>query len=419
MRGRIRHGVAVLTAAVSLCALVPASASGQDAEAAQAEQDLDAARRRLADVDARIDAVRHAVEQADARLGRAGAELADVEVRLAAAEEQLRRAAVAERAAAAELSDATLELDREVVGYQAVEEQLDDLVARTWMHGNTVTGDLLLRGVSRAQGPHEVLVALRTVRGVIERDQRLVTSTQTAARDVADARADVGRARRLALAEQRSALRGVRELERLRRAKAGLVERIETELADRRAALAALAGDRAAAAVLVERLRIVLERVRGLLAQALIDPATIPVDGPPPAWTGALPSSGQPWAAVIDSVAARVGLDGRLLAAVVWTESGFYPAAVSSAGAIGLAQLMPGTAAGLGVDPWDPVANLTGGASYLRSMIDRFGSVELGLAAYNAGPGRVEAAGRAIPAIAETQLYVLRVIERYERLVAG
>jgi soluble lytic murein transglycosylase-like protein len=109
-------------------------------------------------------------------------------------------------------------------------------------------------------------------------------------------------------------------------------------------------------------------------------------------------------------------LDPRLFAALVWTESAFNPAAVSHAGAIGLAQLMPGTAAGLGVDPWDPVQNLDGGARYLRAQLDAFGSVDLALAAYNAGPNAVSRYG-GIPPYVETQFYVLRVLGHYGRLV--
>ena len=125
-----------------------------------------------------------------------------------------------------------------------------------------------------------------------------------------------------------------------------------------------------------------------------------------------LPEEGRRWVGAIESAAAQAGLDPRLLAAVVWSESGFRPDAVSSAGAIGLTQLMPGTAEGLGVDPTDPIQNLNGGARFLASMVRRFGSLELGLAAYNAGPGRVDAAG-GIPDIPETQAYVPKVLARY------
>ncbi|WFE73272.1 lytic transglycosylase domain-containing protein [Roseinatronobacter sp. S2] len=93
---------------------------------------------------------------------------------------------------------------------------------------------------------------------------------------------------------------------------------------------------------------------------------------------------------------------------LVHQESRWNAAAVSHKGAIGLAQLMPGTAQMLRVDPHDPQQNLDGGARYLRMMYDKFGDWRLALAAYNAGPGAVEAHG-GIPPFAETQHYV-RVI---------
>lgn len=137
-----------------------------------------------------------------------------------------------------------------------------------------------------------------------------------------------------------------------------------------------------------------------------------PTDG---TWTTQLPDAGQAWAGAIEEAAVDAGLDPRLLAAMVWQESRFQEDAVSSSGAIGLAQLMPGTAAGLGADPWDPIQNLDGGARYLAWTIEEFGSIELGLAAYNAGPGRVREAG-GIPNIAETQAYVPRVLDYYRQL---
>lgn len=100
-----------------------------------------------------------------------------------------------------------------------------------------------------------------------------------------------------------------------------------------------------------------------------------------------------------------------LLDALVLQESRYHPAVASRAGALGLAQLMPGTARDLGVaDRLDPYANLDGGARYLRSMLDRFGSVPLALAAYNAGPAAVAASG-GVPRNRETPGYVSNVLE--------
>lgn len=97
-------------------------------------------------------------------------------------------------------------------------------------------------------------------------------------------------------------------------------------------------------------------------------------------------------------------------------ESRYHPAVASPAGALGLAQLMPGTARDLGVgNRLDPVANLDGGARYLRAMLDRFGSVPLALAAYNAGPGAVEAA-RGIPGNRETPGYVVNVLSYWSTM---
>lgn len=118
------------------------------------------------------------------------------------------------------------------------------------------------------------------------------------------------------------------------------------------------------------------------------------------------------WSGRIGQLAAKYDLSPALLEAVVWQESRWRPDAVSPVGARGLAQLMPGTARQLGVDPDDPHANLEGGARYLRQQLDTFGgNLEKALAAYNAGPGRVRQAG-GIPAIRETQQYVAAIIGR-------
>jgi soluble lytic murein transglycosylase-like protein len=120
----------------------------------------------------------------------------------------------------------------------------------------------------------------------------------------------------------------------------------------------------------------------------------------------------QRYVAKIHELAARFDLSPSLLEAVVWQESRWRENAVSPVGARGLAQLMPGTARYLGVDASDPFQNLEGGARYLREQLDRFdGDLEKALAAYNAGPGRVERAG-GIPAIRETQNYVAAIMGR-------
>lgn len=115
--------------------------------------------------------------------------------------------------------------------------------------------------------------------------------------------------------------------------------------------------------------------------------------------------------AQIDAEAQRQGLPPALLRAVAWQESRGRAGAVSSKGALGTMQLMPATAAFLGVDPLDAADNLRGGAIYLRQQLDRFGSVPLALAAYNAGPGAVKRFG-GIPPYRETRLYVASILAR-------
>jgi peptidoglycan DL-endopeptidase CwlO len=132
-------------------------------------------------------------------------------------------------------------------------------------------------------------------------------------------------------------------------------------------------------------------------------------------WASRLPAAGKRFAGLIQQAATSAGIDPKLLAAVAWSESGFNPAAASGAGAVGLTQLMPGTAAGLGVNPNDPAQNLSGGARYLASQLQRFGRLDLALAAYNAGPSAVTKAG-GVPPYPETQAYVARVLDRLQTL---
>jgi soluble lytic murein transglycosylase-like protein len=158
------------------------------------------------------------------------------------------------------------------------------------------------------------------------------------------------------------------------------------------------------------------------LAPVATPPASAPAPGfgaqlasaMAPGATGATATAAggpSPYAQEISAAAARNGVDPALLTGLIRAESGFDPNAASPAGAQGLAQLMPGTAASLGVtNPLDPAQSIEGGARYLRQQLDRFGGdPSKALAAYNAGPGAVERFG-GVPPYAETQAYVRKVL---------
>jgi len=147
-----------------------------------------------------------------------------------------------------------------------------------------------------------------------------------------------------------------------------------------------------------------VQTAAGLPSAATTAGTTMAIPG-----TSALPA-GVPYAAEISAAAQKHGLDPALLAGLVRQESNFDPNAGSPAGARGLTQLMPATAASLGVtDVTNPQQALEGGAKYLKQQLDAFGGdVTKALAAYNAGPGAVQRYG-GVPPYAETQAYVQKV----------
>ncbi|AWB09420.1 MAG TPA: lytic transglycosylase domain-containing protein [Thermodesulfobium narugense] len=115
------------------------------------------------------------------------------------------------------------------------------------------------------------------------------------------------------------------------------------------------------------------------------------------------------WEKELPEIANEYGIKPSLLKAIVLAESNGNPNAVSPDGAMGLGQLMPSTARGLGVEnPFDPIENLRGTAKYLSSLLKTFKSIDLALAAYNAGPGSVEKFN-GVPPYAETINYIRRV----------
>jgi len=120
---------------------------------------------------------------------------------------------------------------------------------------------------------------------------------------------------------------------------------------------------------------------------------------------------------LIEEYSAKNGLDADFVKAVVRQESGFNPNAKSKCGAMGLMQLMPATAKGLGVtNAFDAEQNIYGGTKYLKGLLDRFGNnKELALAAYNAGPNAVKKYN-GIPPYAETQNYVKSIMKSYDKL---
>ena len=160
-------------------------------------------------------------------------------------------------------------------------------------------------------------------------------------------------------------------------------------------------------------LALVAESTRLVGSHATAKPAAKRQLAPAPSSSCPVPSAFRP---AFRSAAADTGLPASLLVATAYEESRMDPNARSGAGARGLLQLMPGTARELGLEGSDPAVNVRAGARYLRQLIDRFGEVELALAAYNAGPTAVERAGAA-PSIAS--LRYAKNVEARAALLSG
>lgn len=388
----MRQRLTGLIAVAVLLSGLPAAAGPQDR--------LDGAEQRLEDTDARLEQARQAYEAARQRLAALRGELAGIEDRLA----DVRQAAADARRRTRRLQERTQQATGRLTDRQrALERQ----VTETYQRGVSDAGRLWLSVLSSTAGPHDVALAEQASERLLAHDQQLITAARQQRRRTRTAR------RRAAQAARRAEDRGA-EIARL-------VDRQRTLLADaraqqrrRQAVLDELAADRQVQAALVDRLR----RQLAGLAAVLVEARQVSFDQADPAWTTRLPDAGRQWAAEIDAAAARAGINGRFLAALVWTESYFRQDVVSGAGAIGLTQLMPATAASLGVDPHDPIENLSGGARYIREQLEAFRDLEVGLAAYNQGPGAVQEAG-GMPDSVAVQLYVLAVLERWRDLRTG
>lgn len=415
--------VACLTAVVPAVAAPPApsAVSGTPSveELQRLRDQLLAANGNLDALDAALSAATSELDEIEGRLDAAGEDLALVQDELAAAEVAHSLASAEAAEATAQLLAANAELDVARDALTTREDALAGQIRSMWKYGAGDPGVLMLEGLARSTDLHDASVTMQTVQDLVAGNRALVSDATTATRDEARVRAGVATVQKHARrTEARAAAERARVADLVERQTA-LVSAIDAERTARAGVLAVLEADRLATARLAQQLQEQVAALSGALAAALL--AANPdarFDGPMPVWAAGLPPQAHAFAPAIVGAAGVAGVDARLLAALVWSESNFHPGVVSHAGAIGLTQLMPGTAAGMRVDPWDPIQNLLGGARYLRVQLERFGTADLALAAYNAGPGRVERAGRRIPDITETQVYVLRVLERYQALSA-
>lgn len=362
---------------------------------------VDDAARRRDDAMMRLRAAERDIIAAEERLLRLQGELGLLEEAIEAATARQHTAAADVLGAQREAEEAAARIDAADAAREEAVARLGARAATVYKHGTTRSEQQMFALLARTDDPHDVSISVRVYDRVLREDRAVVAEATAAIEAAREAHERAEQTARDAAFAEDLARSAVAELYDLRVEQAELTALAREERGQQRTRYAELARDVDVAALIAARLT---EQV------AAYGPG-LPAGGDEQRWMTRLPASGRAWADPIAAAARRHGVDPALLAALVWTESGFRPSAVSPAGAIGLTQLMPDTARSLGVDPRDPRQNLDGGARYLRQQLDRFGRVDLALAAYNAGPNRVAAAG-GVPDILETRLYVSRVLER-------
>ncbi len=417
---RQRHRPAV-TLAAAFGMLVVAVVPEARADLGQTQQELEEVTQDFAAIVRELDAIADDIEAIDRRLGSANAELRRIRSELAQAETGIAAAEAAEGVAIARIEDAEARLTEIRAEIDTTRGRLRDRLVQTFKHGRTTSVDIIMRGTVGALDLHEMALTLNTIGRITEDDRGLVDAMQRLADEQEDVIVDQTQARVAAVEARDLAIRQRDRVVQLEAEQRSVVAEINRDRARRQAVFDDLEADKERLAGLVRALEEEIKR----LQRADID-VIMPIGGEfvgVPEWSARLPASGRPYSALIASASAAQGIDGRLLAALVWSESSFRPSAVSRVGAAGLSQLMPATARELGLrvdgsvdERFDPERNLNAGARYLRQQIVRFGSVELGLAAYNAGPGNVSRYG-GIPPFAETQFYVYIVMRRYAQIV--
>jgi len=420
MRTQARLVTAAVTSAALLAGAMVAPVPAL-ADLGRTQQELDQVSRDLEALVADLDAIADEIEAIDRRLGAATSTLRRIRADLGEAEQGIEAAEADEADAIERTGQAERRLTEITQEIAQTRDRLQGRLVQTFKYGRTTSVDIVMRGTVGALDLHEMALTLNTVGRITGDDRSLVATMEDLASEQRDLIAEATEARVLAVAARDSAVRQRDRISTLEAEQRGVVASINTDRARRQAVFDDLEADKEKLAALATALA---EEIRRLQIADLS--VIMPVGGQfvgVPEWAGRLPAAGQPYSALIASASAAQGVDGRLLAALVWSESSFRPHAVSRAGAAGLSQLMPATARGLGLrvdssvdQRFEPELNLNAGARYLRAQIVRFGSLELGLAAYNAGPGNVTRYG-GIPPFAETQFYVYIVMRRYAQIV--